>query len=369
MSKICVIYLGKTGAGNIFTYQMVNALLKKKCSVSLIISKYVENLDKFNELALNNSSLVLRTVKTYRNTKEFLINSLNIFRFFSLSSYLKKIDCDWVYIPMISLWASILSYFLPRSIKIVTTIHDVNMHLGEENKFIDKINTHLIKKSSKIITLTNSFKTKIAQKYNKSLEDISWIEHANFNYYRPDFFINKQLISNKILFFGRIHKYKGISILLDAMLLLKNKGSLLTLDIVGNGKFSSDDMEKIKHLGNSVNIINRWIKDDEIYSYFENIDLVVVPYIEASQSGVVMTAYTFGKPVIVTNVGGVPDQVSEETGVIIPPNDAHALENALTDIYSNPMKIIEMGNIAYKKVLNEFSWDVSAEKLLTFIKL
>lgn len=366
--NICILYLGKTGAGNIFTYQMTEALLRKSCSITLISSIYIENRIKFCDLTKLFSSFTLKEIKTYKNSKEFLFRTLNIFNFIKLSKFIKKLKPDYIYIPMISIWASILSFYLPKSIKIITTIHDVKLHTGEDNFFIDKINTHLIKKSKKVITLTNSFKKQISEIYKFPEENIFWIEHANFNYYRPKYFNNKQTISNKILFFGRINKYKGIDVLLECMQILKEKNVNLTLEIVGNGSFTDEQQAIINKLDGYIKITNKWIPDEEIYKYFLDTDLVVIPYIEASQSGVVMLSYTFAKPVIVTNVGGLPDQVTKETGRIINPNNPKELSDTIIELYKNPENLIILGNNCYKKVTTDFSWNTSAEKLLNILK-
>lgn len=365
--NICVLYLGRTGAGNIFTYQMVESLLKTGINTTVLLSAFIENKKKFYELKGKYPSLILKEVKTYRNKREFIIRSLNVFNYMRIKHYIVKGKFDWIYIPMVSIWAAILSFFLPKKVNIVTTIHDVNLHVGEENRIIERINTNLIKKSRKLITLTNSFKELIAEQYEKNIDDICWIEHANFNYYRPDNFINKNEITKKILFFGRINKYKGISVLLDAMKEIKKKNFDIRLEIVGNGVFTKEDFGKINELGYQVDVTNRWIMDEEIYKFFIDIDIVVVPYIEASQSGVVMTAYTFGKPVIVTDVGGLPDQVTPETGVVIKSGNADELANAIITMYETPSKILTLGENAYKKSITEYSWETTSKKLIDFL--
>ncbi|MDE7139819.1 MAG: glycosyltransferase family 4 protein, partial [Treponemataceae bacterium] len=180
-------------------------------------------------------------------------------------------------------------------------------------------------------------------------------------------FYKKNSITKKILFFGRLHEYKGISVLLDAMPIVKEKDSDIVLNIVGNGIISNSDNEKIKKLGSSCNVKNKYIPNEEIYKYFEDVDFVVVPYIEASQSGVVMLAYAFGKPVIATDIGGLPEQVFEDTGIIIQPNDRIALANSILEMYENPSKIFEMGKAAELKNGTLFSWETSANSLLNFL--
>ena len=105
-----------------------------------------------------------------------------------------------------------------------------------------------------------------------------------------------------------------------------------------------------------------------MYQFFEDIDIVIVPYIEASQSGIIMLSYTFGKPMIVTNVGGLPEQVDSSVGVVIPSNDSESLSNAVLEFYKTPEKIFSMGDNAYTKAVKDFSWKNSVEALINFIQ-
>ena len=110
----------------------------------------------------------------------------------------------------------------------------------------------------------------------------------------------------------------------------------------------------------------RWIEDDEVASLLVDVDILVVPYIEATQSGVIPLAYALSKPVIATCVGGIPEQVPSDCGVLVSPNDIKALEDAIMGFYSNPLKIKEMGNNALKYATEELSWSKSAQLLLDF---
>lgn len=103
----------------------------------------------------------------------------------------------------------------------------------------------------------------------------------------------------------------------------------------------------------------------EHYGFKEN---EFILHIEASQSGVVMLSYSFSKPVIVTNVGGLPEQVFEDTGIIVQPNDKNALADSILKMYEKPQKIPEMGKFAEEKKETVFSWKTSAKKLLKFLE-
>jgi glycosyltransferase involved in cell wall biosynthesis len=143
-----------------------------------------------------------------------------------------------------------------------------------------------------------------------------------------------------ILFFGFIRKYKGLDILLDAMKILKDQnaipGSIPKLLIAG--EFYEDEKpyrQQIDKLGIRDNVILRtdFIPDAEVKYYLCAADAVIQPYRNATQSGVTPLAYHFEKPMIVTNVGGLPSLVPhEKAGLVAGPN-AESIAEAILHFY------------------------------------
>ena len=129
-----------------------------------------------------------------------------------------------------------------------------------------------------------------------------------------------------LLFFGFIRKYKGLDILLDAMKILQTAQIIPTLKLLVAGEFYEDSkayFEQIKMLGiKDMMILNTaFIADSEVKYYLCAADVVVQPYRSATQSGVTPLAYHFEKPMIVTNVGGLPSLVPDnKVGLIAEPN-------------------------------------------------
>jgi glycosyltransferase involved in cell wall biosynthesis len=143
-----------------------------------------------------------------------------------------------------------------------------------------------------------------------------------------------------ILFFGFIRRYKGLDILLDAMKILKESSKLQisNLKLLVAGEFYEDEkpyVEQINRLGINDDVILRtdFIPDSEVKYYLCAADAVIQPYRNATQSGVTPLAYYFEKPMIVTNVGGLPSLVpNEKTGLVTEPT-AQSIANAILRFY------------------------------------
>jgi len=162
-----------------------------------------------------------------------------------------------------------------------------------------------------------------------------------------------------VLFFGKIKPYKGLDILIKAARIVRKKlGNKFSVVIAGKGSLaycdtllSTEDLEYIY-------VQNRFIPEVEIPRLFKGARFLVLPYTDASQSGVVSLAYTFSKPVIVSNVGSIPEYVDHGvTGFTFETGDTDQLANYMTKLIEDNNLCNEMGKNAYKKILNEMSLD------------
>jgi glycosyltransferase involved in cell wall biosynthesis len=146
--------------------------------------------------------------------------------------------------------------------------------------------------------------------------------------------------------------------LIQAVPLISDKIPNVKVVIAGSGDFIEKDIiEKSPYF----EIYNYFIAEEEVGKYFQRASLVVLPYIEGTQTGVIPIAYAFKKPVVVTNVGSIPEVVDEGvTGYIVPPKDPNALANAIIKLLNNDPLRKQMGENAYKKMGNELSWDFIA---------
>jgi glycosyltransferase involved in cell wall biosynthesis len=168
-----------------------------------------------------------------------------------------------------------------------------------------------------------------------------------------------------ILFFGYVRRYKGLHTLLDAMpkILEHLKVKLLVV-----GEFYDDEQkyrEQIaeKKLEGDVRVFSDYVPNDEVGTYFCACDVVVLPYVSATQSGIVQIAYQFDKPVIATDVGGLTEVVLDgKTGFIVPPEQPAEVANAVLKFYEEDCEAEFVRNVKEEK--KKYSW----ENLVTAIE-
>ena len=162
-----------------------------------------------------------------------------------------------------------------------------------------------------------------------------------------------------LLFFGLVRENKGLRHLLKAVSIIKDRIPCVRLYVVGDFDGEKDNYLKLINdldIDNCVIIEDSYVSDDDIEKYFKATDMVVLPYESATQSGIVQIAYEFLKPVVVTNVGGLPEVVVDgKTGYVVQPLDAKALGNAILKYYEcEDKKSFEVG---IKDESHKFSWN------------
>lgn len=172
-----------------------------------------------------------------------------------------------------------------------------------------------------------------------------------------------------LLFFGFVREYKGLKYLLQAMPEIREQVSDVQLWIVGDfGSDKDEYMELIRQLniGQQIKVVEGYIADGEVEKYFAASDLVVLPYISATQSGIVQIAYGFEKPVLVTAVGGLPDVVTDQkTGYVIEARSPHAIAEAVKDYFEQNRSEEFAANI--RKEEARFAWDTFADKMMDLV--
>jgi glycosyltransferase involved in cell wall biosynthesis len=165
-----------------------------------------------------------------------------------------------------------------------------------------------------------------------------------------------------ILFFGLLRPYKGLDVLLEAF---AGVGGA-ELWIVGNPRMDLGPLRaKAAAASGRVRLLTRFIDEAEIPPIFRRADLVVLPYRDAEHSGVLYTGLAFGKPLVLSAVGGFPEVAATGAARLVPPGDATALASALGELLADAAARQRLATAAREAVAGPYAWDSIAAQTLT----
>jgi glycosyltransferase involved in cell wall biosynthesis len=168
-----------------------------------------------------------------------------------------------------------------------------------------------------------------------------------------------------ILFFGLLRPYKGLDTLLTAFREVEGA----ELWIVGNPRMDVDPLRRLAaEAPGRVRFVTRFVEEAEIPPVFRRADLVVLPYRDAEHSGVLYTALAFGKPLVLSAVGGFPEVAATGAARLVPPADPRALARALIELLADPSARDELAKAAREAADDVYSWDAIATRTLTLYR-
>ena len=213
-------------------------------------------------------------------------------------------------------------YPLLARMNSVITLHDARSHAGERlvKRAFHALHLRLVARFiRKIIVHSDAIRDALPAFIPR--ERIHIVPHVNYNLWAQATMPPPAAPPLTILFFGRILPYKGLDVLLDAFRRLDP--ARFHLLIAGEGEVPPISAPNVE-------LDNRFVTDERLPDFFQRAHVVALPYHAASQSGVAQMAFAFGKPVVATRVGALPDIVHhEENGLLIPRGDPAALAAAL----------------------------------------
>lgn len=277
-----------------------------------------------------------------------------------------KINPDVFHFTTVLRFRESILYLLKK--RMVLTVHDPFLHSGETTKKMMWYRKLAFRIVNKYVLLNECQKKQFSLFHHIQEKNILVNRLGVYDNLHNMNIVKDKHTSFKVLFFGRISPYKGIDYLVKAVDIAHKENPNIECVIAGKGNFNFD-ISKYYDKG-YYTIINRFIPDEELANLIDNCDVVVCPYIDATQSGVVQQAYGFEKPVIATNVGAMSEYIIDGvTGSIVPAKNVGMLTSEILRYSKSPQLLKKMReNIIQATKSGFISWKQIAARYLIFYK-
>lgn len=276
------------------------------------------------------------------------------------------IHYNWLLMPLVDFL--FIKIYKSLKIKVVLTQHDYLQHHKNKLRLAER---HVFKDVNKIICLSEFVKNQFCSSgYNNVIK----IEHGNsYETEIAELKMKKCVESSKdekirILFVGAIKPYKGIELLLEATDKLINKYNMKNLSFHIKGYADNTYAEKIitqisKLTLNDYVVFNpTFLSNESLFNEVANCDCGIMPYLRATQSGLPYIYYSFGKPIIMSNVGGLPEQCNEKIAILFNPN-VNELINAVISMIQK-IKNNQIIQADFTSFLMKYTWDKTVSKYI-----
>jgi glycosyltransferase involved in cell wall biosynthesis len=228
------------------------------------------------------------------------------------------------------IWSPLLSPLVGRAgSAYFTIIHDAVPHPGDPTARVTRWLLRDVRNANGVITLSRSVADSLVAQDLIPQAKITALFHPDLQFTGA----NAPRLRDpskplRLLFLGRIMAYKGLDLLIEAVTLARRQGVCIDLGVAGSGTIPPESQARLRDLG--AEVINRWIKDEEISPILARYDALACAHVEASQSGVAATAFGHAMPVVAMPVGGIAEQVIDgETGIMASAAEATAYAAAI----------------------------------------
>lgn len=254
-------------------------------------------------------------------------------------------------------------YMLKR--KIILTVHDPFPHTGLDTRIVRLRRKVAFRCVPHFIILNKTQREKFLSFYHlpsSAVIDSRLSCYTYLNMVEQDMTTVPE--QKYILFAGKISKYKGVEYLLEAMKKVHDTFPDIKLVVAGGGKYHFDISEYAALP--YIDIRNRFIPDEELVALMNKTQFMVCPYTDATQSGVIMSSFTFGTPVIATRVGGLPEMLGNgKYGMLVKEKDTDALYQGICSLLSDEEQLADYRKEIAKDYTSDgyLSWKTIAEEL------
>lgn len=276
---------------------------------------------------------------------------------FRVAKIIKRNHIRYLYFESLHLWNFFLMLLCPQCIKI-EAIHDVIPHDGNKGMTLcNFVTSHM---ADAVLLRNKKYIDILREKYILKKKRI-----ISFDFWN-DFPKKSEILgTGNFLYFGRIRPYKG----LDTLYEIIKETPDAHFQIVGAPDEDTEGLLAEFSLFSNVEVIAREVTESEMETFFYNADWIVLPYKSATQSGVIMDAYRYSRPVIAFDVGAFAEQVIDgKTGFLIPEGDAVAFAQIVRKVNGfTQEETAQFAHAAYRYGYNKYAAEAVADRFLEVI--
>lgn len=312
--------------------------------------------EKYSRIIDADKFYVVNTCGKFWQLKAFWTN-------FLLLLFLIRNKFDVIHLTWPANVYEFIIYMLKR--KIILTVHDPFPHTGLDTRIVRLRRKVAFRCVPHFIILNKAQREKFLSFYHlpsSAVIDSRLSCYTYLNMVEQDMTTVPE--QKYILFAGKISKYKGVEYLLEAMKKVHDTFPDIKLVVAGGGKYHFDISEYAALP--YIDIRNRFIPDEELVALMNKTQFMVCPYTDATQSGVIMSSFTFGTPVIATRVGGLPEMLGNgKYGMLVKEKDTDALYLGICSLLSDEEQLADYRKEIAKDYTSDgyLSWKTIAEEL------
>lgn len=355
---VLLLYLGRQGGGARYSVEVARSL-RTLVDLHLAVAQNGELFGEFR--ALGRPLIATTTFESKRGAVYRVPAAVRFAR--AIAAYVRRHEVDVVYVPMTHIWdLLVLRSSSRRGARSLVTVHDVDFHLGERNLFAERLWRREMRMADAIVTLTSFVDDQL-----RCVDGVTgrrWLApHAVPTPSGTTVATPRRAPPPsqpvRLLLVGRMLEYKGVDLFIETISQLRASGCAVQGHIAGSGPSIAAVRAQAQAL--DVAIDERWLDMTELIGAIDRADAVVLPYREATQSGIVPLAYSRAVPVVTTPTGGLPEQVDTgSTGVVAEAVDARSLADAVAWLFRDPARYASCSVGALNAARTKLQWSVTA---------
>jgi glycosyltransferase involved in cell wall biosynthesis len=354
--KVLVWQWGRFGSGPRYAFELAR-VLSQVCGQETFLS-LAEGAELLQDETL--SRAVDLPLYTYANRREFIARTLGIGRI--LQPVIKRLEAekpDVAIVTMMGYWdVPFVRRLQQRGVPVAVVVHDAEVHPGDRFHIMVRLQRQLVRMSEGVIALTKFVAGQVAERVPLAGKVQAVIPLPAFDFAEidlaaprlPDPSPGRPL---RLLMAGRLKRYKGLWLLADSLKLMRN--TPFNLRVVG----AVQDQAEIAELASlpGVELDLGWKSDREFIAHLDWADATVLPYVEASQSGVAPMSFMRGRPVIATPVGGLPEQIRDgETGLLAETVSPQAIAASIKRLADDRALLNHLAGNALRHAEEDIGW-------------